>query len=127
MKIKSEIYKPRNATDFQQTTSSDGSYTLRLKDPAEAIIFSYVGMEPTRKVIGSDTQINVTLGSVNNQLDEVEVVSTGYQKIAKDWQVRQAEEAFCQGLSTSPGIWGFDITSVSTSGSAKWAAVKDTL
>ncbi|MDF2853377.1 MAG: hypothetical protein K0S31_4062 [Sphingobacterium multivorum] len=86
------------------TTSSDGSYTLRLKDPAEAIIFSYVGMEPTRKVIGNDTQINVTLGSVNNQLDEVEVVSTGYQKIAKDRATGAFGQITAKQLKEVPSI-----------------------
>lgn len=66
------------------TTSSDGHYTIRLVTPAEALIFSYVGMEPQRRVIGNNTQINVSMGSAVNQLEEVEVVSTGYQKISKE-------------------------------------------
>ncbi|MCW2263165.1 MULTISPECIES: SusC/RagA family TonB-linked outer membrane protein [Sphingobacterium] len=66
------------------TTSSDGSFTLRLQGPAEALIFSYVGMEPQRRVIGNNTHINVTMGAVINELDEVEVLSTGYQKISKE-------------------------------------------
>ncbi|QIH35923.1 SusC/RagA family TonB-linked outer membrane protein [Sphingobacterium sp. DR205] len=66
------------------TTSSDGSYTLRLTEPADALIFSYLGMEPQRRVIGNSNQINVTMESVVNVLDDVEVVSMGYTKIPKE-------------------------------------------
>lgn len=66
------------------STSSDGSYTLRLREPAEAIVFSFIGMEPQRRVIGKNSQINVSMGDAVNQLEEVEVVSTGYQKISKE-------------------------------------------
>lgn len=93
-----------NAVRTGVTTSSDGSFTLRLKQPAEALIFSYVGMEPTRRVIGSDIQINVTLGSVNNQLDEVEVVSTGYQKIAKDRATGAFGQITAKQLKEVPSI-----------------------
>lgn len=86
------------------TTSSDGSFTLRLKDPAEALIFSYVGMEPTRRVIGSDLHINVTMGAVNNQLEEVEVVSTGYQKIAKERATGAFGQITAKQLKEVPSI-----------------------
>jgi len=73
-----------HATRTGVTSSSDGSYTLRLTDPADALIFSYMGMEPQRRVIGSSNQINVTMEQVVNVLDDVEVVSMGYTKIPKD-------------------------------------------
>ncbi|MEJ5146442.1 SusC/RagA family TonB-linked outer membrane protein [Sphingobacterium sp. MYb388] len=66
------------------TTSSDGRYTLRLIEPAEALIFSYVGMNPERRVIGSHTQLNVTMNDVVNVLQDVEVVSTGYTQLPKE-------------------------------------------
>ncbi|WP_437918110.1 SusC/RagA family TonB-linked outer membrane protein [Sphingobacterium sp. LRF_L2] len=72
------------ATRSGVTTSSDGHYTLRLAEPAEALVFSYVGMEPQRQPIGNSNQINVSMGSLVNQLEEVEIVSTGYQKISKE-------------------------------------------
>ncbi|MBE8719684.1 SusC/RagA family TonB-linked outer membrane protein [Sphingobacterium pedocola] len=66
------------------STSSDGRYTLRLTLPAQALTFSSVGLQPQRRVIGNDTQIDVSMGQVINQLEEVEVLSTGYQKLSKE-------------------------------------------
>ncbi|MFD2970004.1 SusC/RagA family TonB-linked outer membrane protein [Sphingobacterium bambusae] len=66
------------------TTSSDGHFTIRLQEPAEALIFSYVGMEPQRRVIGSNTEINVTMGEAINLIEDVEVVSMGYTQLPKE-------------------------------------------
>lgn len=86
------------------TSSSDGSYTLRLKQPADALIFSYIGMEPIRRVIGNDTQIDISMEAINNQLQEVEVVSTGYQKIAKDRATGSFGQITSKELKQVPSI-----------------------
>lgn len=65
-------------------SSSDGSYNLRLLGPADAIVFTYVGMQPKKIALGKSNVINATLYSEQNMLEEVAVVSTGYAKIPKE-------------------------------------------
>lgn len=86
------------------TSSSDGSYTLRLTDPADALIFSYMGMEPQRRVIGSSNQINVTMEQVVNVLDDVEVVSMGYTKIPKETATGSFGSVTAKQLQQTPSI-----------------------
>ncbi|MBL1407193.1 SusC/RagA family TonB-linked outer membrane protein [Sphingobacterium faecale] len=86
------------------TTSSDGRYTLRLREPVEALVFTYMGMEPQRRVIGKSRQINVFMGDAVNQLEEVEVVSTGYQKISKERATGSFSQITAKELKEVPSI-----------------------
>lgn len=65
-------------------SSSDGSYHLRLLGQADAIVFTYVGMQPKKISLGNGNVVNATLYSEQNMLEEVSVVSTGYAKIPKE-------------------------------------------
>ena len=66
-------------------TSSDGSYNLRLLGQADAIVFTYVGMQPKKIALGKGNVVNATLYNEQNMLQEVAVVvSTGYSKMPKD-------------------------------------------
>ncbi|SDK66355.1 TonB-linked outer membrane protein, SusC/RagA family [Pedobacter sp. ok626] len=65
-------------------SSSDGSYTLRLLGTADAIVFTYVGMQPKKLALGKSNVVNATLYNEQNVLNEVQVVSTGYAKISKE-------------------------------------------
>ncbi len=86
------------------TTSSDGRYTLRLREPTEALIFTYMGMEPERRVIAGNTRINVSMGDAINQLEEVDVVSTGYQKISKERATGSFSQITAKDLKETPSI-----------------------
>ncbi|MGE8422535.1 MAG: TonB-dependent receptor plug domain-containing protein, partial [Sphingobacterium siyangense] len=86
------------------TSSSDGGYTLRLTEPADALIFSYMGMEPQRRVIGSSNQINVTMEQVVSVLDDVEVVSMGYTKIPKETATGSFGNVTAKQLQETPAI-----------------------
>ncbi len=86
------------------TSSSDGSYTLRLTEPADAIIFSYMGMEPQRRVIGASNLINVTMEQVVNVLDDVEVVSMGYTKIPKERATGSFGSITAKQMQETPAI-----------------------
>ena len=63
-------------------TDKNGNYVLRLPEMKELIlIYSFVGMESRQvKYTGQDT-INVVLRETVNEMDEVTVVSTGYQSV----------------------------------------------
>ncbi|MEN5085591.1 SusC/RagA family TonB-linked outer membrane protein [Sphingobacterium faecium] len=93
-----------NAVRNGVTTSSDGRYTLRLTDPAEALIFSYVGMEPQRRVIGSHNQINVSMSEVVHVLQDVEVVSTGYTQLPKERATGSFGTVTAKQIQETPAI-----------------------
>ena len=86
------------------TTSSDGRYTLRLEQPAEALIFSFIGMEPQRRSIGAGNQINVSMGEQINQIDEVAVFSTGYQKMSKERVTGSFSQVTSKDLKEVPSV-----------------------
>ncbi|MBE9601565.1 SusC/RagA family TonB-linked outer membrane protein [Pedobacter sp. MC2016-24] len=65
-------------------TSSDGRYVLRLTEKADALVFTYIGMQPKKLEIGTGNTVNVTLYTEQKMLEEVSVVSTGYAKLPKD-------------------------------------------
>lgn len=66
------------------TTSSDGRYTLRLKEKTNALLFSFVGMVPQKITLDGKSVISVKLEPETKMLEEVKVVSTGYQQIPKE-------------------------------------------
>lgn len=63
-------------------TDANGKYMLRLPEMENlSLLFSFVGMETKEvKYTGQDT-INVMLKETVNEMDEVTVVSTGYQTV----------------------------------------------
>lgn len=58
------------------TSDRDGNYTLEIPDDAQILVFSFVGMKSREIIIGSQTQIDVTLEEETVGLDEV--VAIGY-------------------------------------------------
>ncbi|WP_346317701.1 SusC/RagA family TonB-linked outer membrane protein [Chitinophaga sp. YIM B06452] len=72
------------AVHWGVTTSSDGRYTLRLREKTEALVFSFIGMAPHKETLDGRSVINVKLETDVKQLNEVAVISTGYQKIPKE-------------------------------------------
>uniref|UniRef100_UPI0025E636D2 TonB-dependent receptor plug domain-containing protein n=1 Tax=Pedobacter sp. UBA5917 TaxID=1947061 RepID=UPI0025E636D2 len=64
-------------------TSSDGRFTVSVGPSNRALLFSYIGMEPKRLPITGNV-VNASLSYLENSLQEVQVVSTGYEKLPKD-------------------------------------------
>ncbi|WP_339880510.1 TonB-dependent receptor [uncultured Algoriphagus sp.] len=60
-------------------TDIDGKFSITVPDNAE-LIFSYIGYEPQRVSVGSQTVINVTLRPDATALDEVVVIGYGTTK-----------------------------------------------
>lgn len=61
----------------------DGNYSIDA-ELGDTLQFSFIGMIPTEKCVKDESDINVRLLLGSNLLQEVEIVSTGYQSIAKD-------------------------------------------
>ncbi|MDR6197855.1 SusC/RagA family TonB-linked outer membrane protein [Siphonobacter sp. SORGH_AS_0500] len=66
------------------TANSDGQYTLRLTQPTQHLTVSFVGMVTQRVAVGNRTMINVILEENTQELKQIEILSTGYQKIPKE-------------------------------------------
>ncbi len=65
-----------------RATDNDGKYQFNNLPQGEALIFSFLGYEPQRVVIGSSSVINVKMKKKKMALGEV--VVTGYQVLNKD-------------------------------------------
>jgi TonB-linked SusC/RagA family outer membrane protein len=61
------------------STDIDGKYSIEVASKGVILIFSFVGMDPKEVAVIDQTQLNITLSSDAEQLNEV--VVTGYQKI----------------------------------------------
>jgi hypothetical protein len=77
-------------------TNADGEYSLRAPEGAEALVFSFIGMETQIVSIGTSNVINVVLETSTEALDEVVVTAFGIkrEKKALGYSVQevQAEE-----------------------------------
>lgn len=62
------------------TTDGTGTYKLAIPGPEAVLVFSFVGYEPQEVLVGSRTEINVSLKPDIKALSEVVVVGYGVQK-----------------------------------------------
>lgn len=58
----------------------DGSYELRVAGPESELVFSYIGLQSQTRMVGSDTQIDITLEENRALLDEVVVTALGFEE-----------------------------------------------
>ncbi|MCL3779206.1 SusC/RagA family TonB-linked outer membrane protein [Prolixibacteraceae bacterium JC049] len=65
------------------TTDFDGKYSINAPANAETLVFSFIGMETKEVKIGSESVINVMLGSNQLEVDEVVVTALGIKKEEK--------------------------------------------
>ena len=66
-------------------TNEVGEYAFDVPEVDEVLLFSYVGYESKEvSVKGNTTVMNVTLMAAIGQLDELTIVSTGYQQLPKE-------------------------------------------
>ncbi|MCS3554222.1 MULTISPECIES: SusC/RagA family TonB-linked outer membrane protein [unclassified Sphingobacterium] len=73
-----------DAENLQIKTSQDGRFQLTVTNKKGKIGFSSIGFKSQELNYTSGVSMTVKLIPEDNQLDEVEVVSTGYQKIPKE-------------------------------------------
>lgn len=68
-------------TNKKTSTNQNGDFQIDTKN-GETLLFNFIGYKPQRIVVTND-QITVTMQEVENSIEEVSVVSTGYQTINK--------------------------------------------
>ncbi len=61
------------------STNANGQFTLSVKDNAQTLVITYVGMLPVEMAITSQKSYEISLKSSGKILDDV-IVSTGYEK-----------------------------------------------
>src|SRR5690606_27317205 len=70
-------------TRIHAMTDERGDYRIPAR-PDDILVYSFVGYIAAEEEVSGRQQITVALDSADNMLDEVEVVSTGYQIIPKE-------------------------------------------
>lgn len=70
-----------NGQDKGTITDIDGKYSIKVSE-GDILLYSYVGMKPTRVTVKNNKPINASLSQ--NTEDLGEVVVTGYQTISKE-------------------------------------------
>lgn len=68
---------------YGTTTDADGRFALRVNQ-GDVLVFSFIGYKPQELLIASQTSLVVHLEDDIATLDEVTIVSTGYQEIPRD-------------------------------------------
>ena len=65
-------------------TNINGDYSIRAPNPENVLVFSSLGFQTQEVKVGIRTTINVILSESSLELDEVLVVSDGYQEIPRE-------------------------------------------
>lgn len=93
-------------TTVGTATDVDGKFTFSmLKQENPVLIFSFIGMKRLEYVVKDNKPINVTLEEDASELDEVEVISTGYYDVDKRLSTSavtslKAEDILVAGINT---------------------------
>ena len=64
-------------------TDFDGNFSLKVPDDAEALVFSFMGMQTKEVPIGSTTTFNVTLDPESIGMEEIVVTAMGITRAEK--------------------------------------------
>jgi len=72
------------ADNVKTSTKKDGSFSITVAQRTGKVKFTSVGYKTLELDYTAGSSLHVQLYTTENQLDEVEVVSTGYQKIPKE-------------------------------------------
>ncbi|WP_299664647.1 SusC/RagA family TonB-linked outer membrane protein [uncultured Polaribacter sp.] len=70
--------KKGTSTDFY------GKYKITTTKPSVVLIFSYLGFTTQKKTVNTNSVLNIIMKEDVNSLDEIQVVSTGFQEISKE-------------------------------------------
>ncbi|MGE8381162.1 MAG: carboxypeptidase-like regulatory domain-containing protein, partial [Sphingobacterium sp.] len=67
-------------TSVATKTDAQGRYTVEVEDQHKILVFSLVGYQSVEHMIGSSSQINMTLVAAVSDLEEAVVVAYGKQR-----------------------------------------------
>lgn len=64
-------------TKITATTTSNGSFTIKVPDAGQMLVFRYIGFEDKEVVVGTNTALKVSLKESVSQLNDVVVIGYG--------------------------------------------------
>lgn len=67
-------------TNAGTVTNSEGVYAIPVPDKTAILVFSFIGYEDKEIAVGNQTTLNISLASVQRELDQVVVVGYGTQR-----------------------------------------------
>lgn len=73
----------KGSIEGSASTDAEGRYTIVVDEDA-VLVFRYVGFEPYQTAVRGLSTVDVAMREETNQLAEVQVVSTGYQRISRE-------------------------------------------
>ncbi|KAB7730865.1 SusC/RagA family TonB-linked outer membrane protein [Rudanella paleaurantiibacter] len=93
------------------TTDASGNYRLSVAGSGDVLIFSFIGYVTKEEIVGSRTEINVTLADDQKQLDEVIVTALGVKREERSlgYAVQKVSGATLQtvkGLNVATSLTG---------------------
>ena len=108
-------------TSSGTVTDANGNYSLTVRSTESVLVFSFVGTIPQEIPVNSQTEINVSLATDTQALDEVVVVGYGTQEKADitGSVASVRSEDFNRGIINSPEqlvqgkVAGVNVTSAS--------------
>ncbi len=85
------------------STDMDGNYNISVMHKENVLVFSALGFKTTEITVGEQKIIKVVLQEDVKELDEVTIVSTGYQKISKERATGSYAVVKSEDLDKIPG------------------------
>ena len=73
------VVREKGVTNIK-STNDKGEFVIRVQEGA-TLVFSFIGYKTQEVVVGSNKQLKVTMVEDASQLDEVNIISTGYQQL----------------------------------------------
>lgn len=91
-------------TGISMITNNDGEFIIKDIKSKTILQISYIGYRPKEyAVLGTENMISINMELLDNKLEEVNIVSTGYQKLPKERATGSFELVDKELLNRSPG------------------------
>lgn len=71
-------------TNNGTSTKFSGNYEITVNGSNSILVFSFVGYQTKEVLVGNNAEINVVLKDTVQELTAINIIATGYQKIAKE-------------------------------------------
>lgn len=84
----------------------NGNYTIPISNDKSILVFSSLGYQTQEIEVGNQNTINVTLIEALNQLDDVILVSTGYQNIEREQLTGAASVVTAKEINQKTSVSG---------------------
>lgn len=95
-----------NTSGISYITGKEGTFYFKDIDEKERLVVSYIGYKTDTVAINSRTRVEIIMKALANTINEVEIVSTGYQNLPRE----RATGSF--GVVTAKELNQYPVTSI---------------